>query len=132
MSRDDRDREAARRRRRELDAEAAEFTRQNQPRDEEERRNAEAEDKQLRQNWDGIVNSVARMSDAEFEKYVKKASTKRKVRRAGKNTRKLIQARKAKRSMCVVTALLILAVSAIELAAIASGLHDVVSALAGR
>lgn len=132
MSRDDRDREEGRARRRKLDEEAAKFTRENQPRDEEERRNAEAEDKHLAKNWEGIVNSVARMSDADFEKYVKKASTKRKVRRAGKNTRKLIQARKAKRSICAVTALLILAVSAVELAAIASGLHDVVSAMAGR
>ncbi len=116
MSRDDRDRAEGRRRREELNKQArewAKFERENQPRDDEERRNVEAEDKHLKANWDAILRSAANMDDRTFDRWVSKGSNKRKIRKTGKSVGKLKSARKAKRSgWCAVLAVALLLIGA--------------------
>lgn len=110
--------------------ENARFERENQPRDEEEARNVEAEDKHLADNFDALLNQAARMSDEDFNRAVGKGSFKRKMRKAGTSKAKLAKARAKKRSSwCVVWAVALLLVSAAELAVIASGAVELVNAV---
>lgn len=81
------------------------FERLYRPRDAEERRNAEAEDRDLAKNLEGIMGAVGRMSDAEFEAYLKR--NRRKVKKAGGANR--VRAERKKRSgWCSLVALVLL------------------------
>lgn len=98
------------------------FTAQNQPRDAEERRNAAAEDKHLAANFNAIVNSVSKMDDQQFDRYLSR--NRRKVRKAGGRA-KVRRARKAKRG-CLVVAFVVCG----AVAAVLYGGHELVVSLA--
>lgn len=73
------------------------FDKENQPRDNEEARNATAEDASLAENFKGILDAVGKLNDEEYDKYLKRWGTRNKLKKAGTNKNKLTKARQKKK-----------------------------------
>lgn len=130
MSREGDFKEEKRRRRQEYlrQQELKAWERENQPRDDEERRNAEAEDKHLEENLAAILRQTRGMSEQDFGRWVKKNS--RKVRKAG-GAGKVKRAHK-KAGGCVVIAILLVAAALGALGAGIWGAYEAVAAVIGQ